>query len=302
MHPEKQYLNLIKNIIKNGMKEHGRNGATKTIMGAMMKFPLTNNQIPFVTTKRLAWRTCFKELFWFINGDTDNKKLKKKNVKIWNGNGSREFLDSRGLRHYEEDDLGPIYGYQWRHFDLPYRNAEHYEKSNLRNLNNNPHVRRRYADQLQDIIDSLNSKEERNSRRLVMSAWNPNQLKEMALPPCHILSQFSVLDNKLYCNMYQRSGDVGLGIPFNIASYSLLTILLAKHCNLEPGEFIHHIGNAHIYEEHEEALKQQILREPKDFPLCTIKNKYDNIGKYSFKDINIENYEYHDEIKMTMKV
>tara|TARA_B100000963_G_scaffold360371_1_gene390986 strand:- start:19376 stop:20284 length:909 start_codon:yes stop_codon:yes gene_type:complete len=302
MHPEKQYLNLISNIIKHGIKEKGRNGNTKTVMGALMRFPLDNNKIPFVTTKKLAWRTCFKELFWFMNGETDNKKLKKQNVKIWNGNASREFLDSRGLRHYEEDDLGPIYGYQWRHFDLPYRNSHHYNNWNFKNLNNLPYIKRRYSDQLQNIIDSLQNKDERNSRRLIMSAWNPNQIKDMALPPCHILSQFSVLNNKLYCNMYQRSGDVGLGIPFNIASYSLLTIILAKHCNLEPGEFIHHIGNAHIYQEHEEALKTQILREPKEFPKCFIKHKYTNIENYSLKDVKIIDYNYHDEIKMDMKV
>lgn len=302
MHPEKQYLKLISNIINHGIKERGRNGNTKTIMGAMMRFPLNNNQIPLITTKKLAWKTCFKELFWFINGETDNKKLKNQNVKIWNGNASREFLDSRGLKHYEEDDLGPIYGYQWRHFDLPYRNVKHYNECKFFGINNNNDVKRRYTDQLQYIINSLQNENERNSRRLVMSAWNPNQIRQMALPPCHILSQFSVLNNKLYCNMYQRSGDVGLGIPFNIASYSLLTIILAKHCDLEPGEFIHHIGNAHIYEEHEEALKTQILRSPKPFPTCFINQKYDNIGKYSLKDIIIKNYNYYEQIKMGMKV
>ena len=125
IHPERQYLNLITKIIRHGIRERTRNGNTKTIMGAMMKFPLNNNYIPIMTTKKMAWKTCFKELFWFINGETDNKKLKKQNVNIWSGNGSREFLDSRGLVNYEEDDLGPIYGYQLRNFDMPYRNTKH---------------------------------------------------------------------------------------------------------------------------------------------------------------------------------
>ena len=135
-----------------------------------------------------------------------------------------------------------------------------------------------------------------------MSAWNPNQLNKMALPPCHILSQFNVVDNKLYCNMYQRSADIGLGVPFNIASYSLLTIILAKHCDLEPGEFIHHIGNAHIYEEHEDMLNEQIKKKPKNFPKCTILNKYADINNYSLKDILIEDYKHHSKINMEMKV
>lgn len=301
MHPERQYLNLIGKILKEGIQEKGRNGNTKTVIGAMMRFPLNNNTIPIMTTKKLAWKTCFKELFWFINGETDNKKLKKQNVNIWNGNGSREFLNSRGLRHYEEDDLGPIYGYQWRNFDLPYRNTKHYEvyKSNYRLVKERKSY---YADQLGDIIEILKDKENRSSRRLVMSAWNPNQLNKMALPPCHILSQFNVINDKLYCNMYQRSADIGLGVPFNIASYSLLTILLAKHCGLYPGEFIHHIGNAHIYEEHEDMLLEQIKREPKEFPKCDILKKHNNIEDYSLEDISIKNYEHHSKINMEMKV
>lgn len=301
MHPEKQYLKLISNILKNGILEKGRNGNTKTIIGAMMRFPLNDNIIPIMTTKKLAWKTCFKELFWFVNGETDNNKLKKDNVNIWNGNGSREFLDSRGLTHYEKDDLGPIYGYQWRNFDMPYINTKHYEKYK-NNFYLQIETKKHYKDQLSGIIESLKDENEKNSRRLVMSAWNPNQLKKMALPPCHILSQFNVQNNKLYCNMYQRSADIGLGVPFNIASYSLLTILLAKHCDLEPGEFIHHIGNAHIYEEHEEMLNEQINREPNEFPKCFILNKYSNIEDYSIKDILINDYKHHTKINMEMKV
>ena len=299
MHPEKQYLSLIKNIIHNGIKQKGRNGNTKTIIGASMRFPLFNNNIPLITTKKLAWKSCLKELLWFINGETDNTILQKQNVKIWNDNASREFLDSRELFHYEENDLGPIYGYQWRNFNKKYKNKKI--------LNRQKELSKFFGkgkggiDQLQNIIESLQNPKEINSRRLIMTAWNPCQLKQMALPPCHVLSQFHVLNNKLSCTMYQRSGDIGLGIPFNIASYSFLTILLAHHCNLEPGEFIHFIGNAHIYEEHEDALLEQIKREPFHFPKCYINKKYNDIDYYKAEDFTIKDYEYHDKIDMKMK-
>ena len=299
MHPEKQYLSLIKNIIHNGTKQKGRNGNTKTIIGASMRFPLFNNNIPLITTKKLAWKSCLKELLWFINGETDNTILQKQNVKIWNDNASREFLDSRELFHYEENDLGPIYGYQWRNFNKKYKNKKilnrHKELSKFFGKGKGE------IDQLQNIIESLQNPKEINSRRLIMTAWNPCQLKQMALPPCHVLSQFHVLNNKLSCTMYQRSGDIGLGIPFNIASYSFLTILLAHHCNLEPGEFIHFIGNSHIYEEHEDALLEQIKREPFHFPKCYINKKYNDIDYYKAKDFTIKDYEYHDKIDMKMK-
>lgn len=296
-HPEKQYLNLIKNIIKNGVKENGRNGITKSIIGAHMRFPLTNNQIPLLTTKKLAWKSSLKELLWFVRGETDNEKLQEEGVKIWNENGSREFLDSRGLTHYEENDLGPIYGYQWRYFNKRYTNKW--------NHNINKEFDKFFGsgdniDQLQSIIDKLKKKE--YSRRLIMTAWNPCQLNQMALPPCHVLSQFHVLDNKLHCTMYQRSGDVGLGIPFNIASYSFLTILLARHCGLEPGEFIHFIGNAHIYEQHEPILKIQISREPKEFPKCYVNHTHSNISNYKFEDFTINDYDSHTALKMKIIV
>lgn len=298
MHPELQYLSLIKNIIQNGVKQKGRNGYTKTVIGASMRFPLLNNEIPLITTKKLAWKSCLKELLWFINGETDNTLLQKENVKIWNDNASREFLDSRELYHYEENDLGPIYGYQWRNFNKKY--------TNKRKHNRDKKIAKFFGkgneiDQLQDIINSIKNPEKNSSRRLIMTAWNPCQLKYMALPPCHVLSQFHVLNNKLSCTMYQRSGDVGLGIPFNIASYSFLTILLAHHCGLEPGEFIHFVGNAHIYEEHEEALSEQTKRDPLFFPKCYINKKYNDIDYYKVEDFVIKNYKHHDKIKMKMK-
>lgn len=297
-HPEKQYLSLIKHIIKNGVREKGRNGYTKTIIGANMRYSLNDNKIPFITTKKLAWKSCLKELLWFINGETDNTLLQKQGVKIWNGNASKEFLQSRNLFNYEENDLGPIYGYQWRNFNKPYKNKKKHniEKHLIKFIGK----RKNNIDQLQNIIDCINDPEKRSSRRLVMTAWNPCQLDQMALPPCHIVSQFHILGGKLSCSMYQRSGDVGLGIPFNIASYSFLTILLAHHCDLEPGEFIHYIGNAHIYEEHEEVLEKQLLREPKEFPKCFINKKYFDIENYKFEDFVIKDYYHHPKIEMKM--
>jgi thymidylate synthase len=298
---EGQYLNLIKNTLIHGKKKETRNGKTLSLIGESMRFSLKNNKIPLMTTKQLAWKTCLKELIWFINGETDNEVLQKQNVKIWNGNGSREFLDSRGLSHYNENDLGPIYGYQWRHFNRPYDNKEkHYRNKYLDDcLNTTKHDTD--VDQLQIIIDSLKDKKERFSRRLIMTAWNPLQLHQMALPPCHILSQFCVNDDELSCILYQRSGDVGLGIPFNIASYSFLTILLAHHCGLKPGEFIHHIGDAHIYEEHVDALNTQLLRMPFDIPTCKILTKHQNIEDYVVEDFKINNYIHHGKIDMNMK-
>ena len=297
---EAQYLNLIRNTLDYGKVKKSRNGNTISLIGESMRFSLNNNKIPLITTKKLAWRTCLKELLWFINGDTDNEILQKQNVKIWNGNASREFLDSRKLTHYNENDLGPIYGYQWRHFNKPYESKEKYYRKkyldSCLSVKENDNI-----DQLQMIIDSLKDEEERYSRRLIMTAWNPLQLHQMALPPCHILSQFCVVEDKLSCILYQRSGDIGLGIPFNIASYSFLTILLAHHCGLKPGEFIHHIGDAHIYEEHIDAMELQITRMPFDVPTCEIINIRENIEDYIIDDFKINNYTYHGKIKMDMK-
>lgn len=242
---EYQYINLIQTILEKGYNESGRNGNVKAIFGTSMRFNLSNNKIPILTTKKLAWKTCLKELLWFISGSTDNKILKQKNVKIWNENASREFLDSRGLQHMEEDDLGPVYGHQWRFFNAPYDNC----RTDYTNKG---------VDQLKYIIDSLKNPNTRTSRRLIMSAWNPQQLDQMALPPCHVLAQFNVFDHdKLSVALYQRSGDVGLGVPFNIASYAFLTHLIAHHCNLKAYEFVCFLGNAHIYDDHIETLKIQ---------------------------------------------
>jgi thymidylate synthase len=292
-HEEYQYLNLIENILENGVWEEGRNGKTKSVFGQSMRFSLKDGKIPILTTKKTAWKTCLKELLWFIRGQTDNKILKEQGVHIWDANGSREFLDSRGLKLYPEDMLGPIYGYQWRDFGASYNCF-----TGKKLTDDHPFEG---VDQLQQIIDALKDPKQRTSRRLIMTAWNPKQLDQMALPPCHILCQFNVHDgNKLSCSMYQRSNDECCGTPFNIASYSFLTHLLAKHCGLEAYEFVYFKGNCHIYEDHIEGAKLQITREPFEFPTVTIKETRENINDYQVEDFVINNYCSHEAIKFMM--
>jgi thymidylate synthase len=292
-HEEYQYLHLLENILENGFWEEGRNGKTKTLFGGSMRFSLQNGKIPILTTKKTAWKTCLKELLWFVRGETDALLLKSQNVHIWDGNSSREFLDSRGLKLYPEGMLGPIYGYQWRNFNASYNCFTGKKLTDDYPFNG--------IDQLQQIIDQLKNPETRNSRRLIMTAWNPRQLDQMALPPCHILCQFSVQDgNKLSCAMFQRSVDTMLGAPFNIASYSFLTHLIAKHCGLEAYEFVHFMGNTHIYEEHIESAKNQITREPFEFPTVYIKEVRENINDYQVEDFEIHDYQSHEAIKMNM--
>ena len=286
---EVQYLDLIKNILDNGSEELSRNGKVLSIFGNSMRFTLKNNVIPLLTTKKVAWKTCLKELLWFMKGSTSNQELNDQNVHIWDGNSTREFLDSRGLYKNKEGDLGPVYGHQWRFFNAPYGTC-------------NMDYSGKGVDQLRNIINDLKDPEKRSSRRLIMSAWNPEQLDEMALPPCHVLVQFNVRQGKyLSCALYQRSGDVGLGVPFNIASYSFLTHILANHCGLEAEEFVYFLGNAHIYEEHIEALKEQIERHTYNFPTLEIKSKIENINNIDYKNFNICDYQHHTTVKMEMK-
>ena len=290
---ELQYVNLIKKIIDEGHWEEGRNGKTKSIFGHTMRFSLQGGKIPILTTKKTAWKTCLKELLWFIRGETDNKLLQEQGVHIWDGNASKEFMESRGLGHYPEGILGPIYGYQWRHFnaDADFKTGKAiYDKEGNRGI-----------DQLQHIIDALKDPKQRTSRRLIMTAWNPCQLDEMALPPCHVMCQFNVHDgNKLSCALTQRSGDFPVGIPFNIASYSFLTHILAEHCGLEAYEFVHFIGNCHIYEDHIEPIKAIFDRTPYAFPTLEIYRKKENINDYEMEDFFVSDYHSHEAIKMKM--
>jgi len=290
---EKQYLDVLQKILYKGTLEKGRNGNTLSIFGESMRFSLQNGSIPILTTKKTAWKTCLKELIWFIRGETDNKLLQKQGVHIWDGNTSREFLDSRGLQLYPEGMAGPGYGYQWRNFGANYNCF-----SGKQLTDDHPFGG---VDQLQQIIDKLKNPETRNSRRLILSAWNPKQLDQMAVPPCHIMCQFNVHDgNKLSCAMFQRSSDFFLGIPFNIASYSMLTHLIAKHCGLEAYEFIHFMGNCHLYENAIDATKMQIDRNPFPFPTISIKETRENINDYCVKDFEIHNYQSHEAIKVEM--
>lgn len=292
-HEEYQYINLIENIIENGEWEEGRNGKTKCIFGASMRFTLKNGTIPILTTKKTAWKTCLKELLWFIRGETDAKKLQNQGVHIWDGNTTREFLDSRGLHLYPEGMIGPSYGYQWRNFGASYNC---FTGTNL--TDDHPFSG---VDQLQYIVEQLKNHETRNSRRLIMTAWNPKQLDQMALPPCHILCQFRVKNgNQLSCALFQRSNDCALGTSFNIASYSFLTHLLAKHCGLEACEFIHFMGDCHLYEEHIEPMKNILDMVPFEFPKVFIKQTRENIGEYIVEDFEVTKYECHEPIKMKM--
>ena len=288
-HAEYQYLNLIHDIIEQNHEHLSRNGSTFSIFGAGMVFSLEQGTVPILTTKKVAWKTCLKELLWFIQGKTDNRILQDAGVHIWDDNASHDFMESRGLAHYAEGDLGPIYGHQWRHFNAAYENHE-------------TDYTGKGVDQLAYIIRCLKHPTERFSRRLIMSAWNPCQLDEMALPPCHILCQFNVDNqNRLSCALYQRSGDVGLGVPFNIASYSFLTHILAKHCGLVPHEFVYHLGNAHIYDDHMDVMKTQLLRRPHAFPRVEISVLRDDINDYTFSDFRVLNYESYDALKMKMR-
>jgi thymidylate synthase len=306
-HQEYQYLHLLNKIIETGIWKEGRNGKVKSLFGETMRFSLTNGTIPILTTKKMAWKTCLKELLWFIQGNTNTTDLQKQGVHIWDANSSREFLDSRGLLLTTTGLIGPSYGYQWRYFNAMYDNCTGkrlmdkftLETNEINQNNKNPHV---YGvDQLQSIIDILKDETKRDSRRLIMTAWNPCQLNNMALPPCHILCQFYVHDgNKLSCSMYQRSCDMFLGSCFNIASYSFLTHLLAKHCGLEAHEFIYFMGDCHIYENAIEASMSQMTKEPFAFPTLTITQLRENINDYTIDDFQVNNYFSHEKITVDM--
>ncbi len=285
---ESQYINLIKHILENGISKDDRTGiGTLSIFSYNMTFNLRKS-FPLLTTKKVYWKGVVEELLWFISGSTDSNILKEKGVKIWEGNSSREFLDSRGLSHYDQGDIGAGYGFQWRHFGAKYTNMyDSYEGQGI--------------DQLKDVIYKI--KNTPNDRRIIMSSWNPTDLDKMALPPCHIFVQFWVdIDKKeLHSQMYQRSCDVGLGVPFNIASYSLLTCIIAKLCDLTPGDFHYCMGDTHIYKNHIDAMKLQITREPYDFPKINIKDITD-IDNITSDDIELIDYKYYENIKMQMAV
>jgi thymidylate synthase len=268
----KKYQDLLQHIKENGVEKKDRTGTgTISVFGYQMKFDLKNG-FPLVTSKKLHLRSIIYELIWFINGGTNINYLNENDVSIWD-----EWADKNG-------ELGPIYGAQWR------------------NWNNDG------IDQLNDVISSL--KENPSSRRMIVTAWNPNIIPNIkktfsenvkegkaALPPCHVFFQFYVADNKLSCQMYQRSADVFLGVPFNIASYSLLTFMIAQVCELEVGEFIHTLGDAHIYLNHIEQVDLQLTREPLELPKLELNPKIKNIEDFKYEDIEIVDYKFHPPIK-----
>lgn len=288
MSADEQYLDLVKNVLANGIHRTDRTGTgTLSLFGARMQFDLQQG-FPLLTTKRVFFRGVAEELLWMIGGRTDSKELNEKGVKIWNANGSVEFLQSCGL-DYPEGELGPIYGHQWRHFNAEY-NGAHADYKN------------KGKDQLQDVIHLI--KNDPTSRRIILSAWNPCQNHLMALPACHTLCQFYVdpIEKTLSCQLYQRSGDIGLGVPFNIASYALLTHLIAKTTNLSPKTLVHIIGDAHIYQDHIQSLSTQLCVRTHKPPTLAIVTKRDSIDDYTIDDIKLSDYSYSSSISMQMAV
>lgn len=287
-HDEHQYLELISRIIAKGVKRSDRTGVgTLSIFGGQMRFDLRDNTFPLLTTKRVFWRGLAEELIWFIHGDTNAKTLQEKNIRIWDGNSTREFLDKCGFTDREEGDLGPVYGFQWRHIGAEYKTCkDDYTGQGI--------------DQLNEVITRI--KTNPNDRRIIMTAWNPIDIPKMALPPCHCLVQFYVANGELSCQMYQRSADMGLGVPFNIASYALLTYMIAHVTGLKPGDFVHTLGDAHVYLNHVEPLKEQLQREPRPFPKLYIKRKVERIEDFVFEDFEVKDYNPHPKINMEMAV
>ncbi|GCB74961.1 hypothetical protein scyTo_0019695 [Scyliorhinus torazame] len=284
---ENQYLQHIRNILETGSRKEDRTGTgTVSVFGLQARYNLRDS-FPLLTTKRVFWKGILEELLWFIKGATNSNELSKKGVRIWDANGSRDCLDKQGFQNREEGDLGPVYGFQWRHFGAEYKDM-HTDYSG------------QGIDQLEYVIETIKNNPE--DRRIIMCAWNAKDLPQMALPPCHALCQFYVVNGELSCQLYQRSGDMGLGVPFNIASYSLLTYMIAHITGLKPGDFVHTLGDAHIYKNHIEALKIQLQREPRPFPKLKILRNVENINEFKAEDFKLEGYDPYPTIKMEMAV
>ncbi|XP_078449883.1 thymidylate synthase [Lampetra fluviatilis] len=286
-HDEHEYLDLVRQVLKRGRLKGDRTGTgTRSMFGMQARYSL-RGQFPLLTTKRVFWKGVLEELLWFIKGSTNAKELSAKGVKIWDANGSRAFLDRQGFPEREEGDLGPVYGFQWRHFGADYTDM-HADYTN------------KGLDQLQHIIDTIRTNPD--DRRIIMCAWNPKDVPLMALPPCHALCQFYVADGELSCQLYQRSADLGLGVPFNIASYALLTYMIAHITGLKPGDFVHTLGDAHVYVNHVEPLKTQLQREPRPFPTLHIRRTVTSIDDFRSDDFELRDYNPHAAIKMDMAV
>ena len=263
----KPYLDLMRHVLEHGTEKTDRTGTgTRSVFGYQMRFNLADG-FPLLTTKKLHLRSIAHELLWFLKGDTNIGYLKENNVSIWD-----EWADENG-------DLGPVYGYQWRSWPTP----------------DGGHV-----DQIANVVNQI--KNNPDSRRLIVSAWNPALVDEMALPPCHAFFQFYVADGKLSCQLYQRSADIFLGVPFNIASYALFTMMIAQVCDLQVGEFIHTFGDAHIYNNHMEQLELQLSRECRPLPTMKLNPTIRNIFDFKFEDFTLEGYDPHPHIKGVVAV
>ncbi|KAI8043471.1 thymidylate synthase [Drosophila gunungcola] len=286
---EEQYLDLLRHIIANGERRTDRTEVgTLSVFGSQMRFNI-RDCFPLLTTKRVFFRAVAEELLWFVAGKTDAKLLQAKNVHIWDGNSTREFLDKLGHTERSVGDLGPVYGFQWRHFGAEYGTCDDdYTGKGI--------------DQLRQVIDTIRNNP--SDRRIIMSAWNPPDIPKMALPPCHCLAQFYVSQTRgeLSCQLYQRSADMGLGVPFNIASYALLTYMIAHVTGLKPGDFVHTMGDTHVYLNHVEPLKEQLERTPRPFPKLVIKRQVQDIEDFRFEDFEIVDYKPYPKIKMDMAV
>jgi len=263
----KQYLDLMQHVLDEGTQKHDRTGTgTISVFGYQMRFDLQQG-FPMVTTKKLHLKSIIHELIWFLSGNTNIKYLKDNGVKIWD-----EWADEHG-------DLGPVYGSQWRSWPTP----------------DGGHI-----DQIEKIVHTI--KNNPDSRRIIVSAWNVAEVDNMALPPCHAFFQFYVADGKLSCQLYQRSADIFLGVPFNIASYALLTMMVAQVCGLQYGDFIHTLGDAHLYNNHIEQAKLQLSRAPKKLPVMEINREVKDIFDFKFEDFTLKDYDPHPHIKGAVAV
>ena len=263
----RQYHELMQHILDHGIEKSDRTGTgTLSVFGYQMRFDLAEG-FPVITTKKLHLRSIIHELLWFLKGDTNIQYLKDNGVSIWD-----EWADEKG-------DLGPVYGYQWRSWPAPDG---------------------RHHDQITRAVELIKNKPD--SRRIIVSAWNVADIERMALPPCHAFFQFYVADGKLSCQLYQRSADVFLGVPFNIASYSLLTLMMAQVCDLQPGDFVHTFGDAHLYSNHLDQAKLQLSRDPRPLPTMWINPEVKNIFGFKYEDFKLENYDPHPHIKAAVAV
>ena len=263
----RQYEDFLKYVLENGATKTDRKGTgTISVLGGQLRFDLSSS-FPLITTKKIHWKSVVHELLWFLKGDTNIQYLKDHNVKIWDA-----WADKNG-------DLGPVYGKQWRSWESP--NGEK-------------------IDQIQNVLDAL--KNNPDSRRIIVNAWNVGELGDMALTPCHCLFQFYVANGKLSCQLYQRSADMFLGVPFNIASYALLTMMIAQEVGLAPGEFVHTFGDAHIYSNHFSQVKEQLGREPKNYPTVKLNPAKKSIFEMTFDDIELIDYNPHPRIKAPVAV